>query len=747
MTRDPHPATVPPAHSSSLRVRRSIVLACAVFLGAGLAHPTTSSAECEDWGDQLRFVDFVFPSGLFDGFVSVAKEGDLLYTFGEWFEVGNYLEIADVTDPESPITLAQVPMVVPEDTIILEGDHLYYHDTANIRVLDVSDPTDPHIVGFFTPGGRVENLALDLPLAYVANLTNGARVLDMSDPTAPTQLGVAAGITSEHVAGNQQYLYSGNRGSSAALGVYDISDPSAPTLVFSEPGLKVGCLALDGDILLVGDRDYGLRVYDVTVGASPAELGSLATTALRKIQIEGGLAFIEADGVGVIVVDYASDPSQPVIVGAENIDAYEDFYVGEGELWIGNNYGTAFRFDATVPTSPQPVGNLPFTATALGAVIDGSLAYVAAGTAGLEIVDVSDPTSMTVVGSWTGTSVNSVDVLGGLAYVADESLGLVILDVSNPAAPTLVGSEPFAPFGTHVEVELPYAYVAMANDGLVILDVSDPSNPDWTGYIELAIDQFTLKDGYVFGIGGHWLRVIDVSVPPFPSLEGSYSIAQTADGIAIVGDHAYVGSGILRVYDISDPLAVSSLGYLYGPGWVDRVWADGSTLYADASESGVQVLDLASPAFPALAGTSRLAEDVDWVVAGDEWLFAGAGAMGLVALPLDCDAPSAVDGTEDVFAGLPGTSPVAIQQTGGWGPSGEIRLSLDLDVATDVTLCISDVQGRRVWSRPAEAYDAGSHTIVWDGRDRYGDRVPSGVFFARAATDGALARERIVIVH
>ena len=747
MTRNPHAAPV----SSSARSRfpgscRAIVLAGTLLLGTGLAYPTNASAECEDWGSQLRFVDFVFAATGFDGFISVAKQGDVLYTFGEWFEMGNYLEISNVSDPDSPIMLAQVPLSVPTNPVTLEGGYLYCNDVSNIRILDVSDPTDPTVVGFLHSAGRVEDLYIDLPLAYVANASNGIAVLDVSDPTTPTQIGTGSGVSAGHVVGNQQFVYSGSTVSPGNLSVFDISDPSDPTLVSTESGVRVGSIALDGDLLLVGDRNYGLRIYDVSVGAAPVEIGSVATNALTKIQLNGGYAFAEASGIGVIVIDYASDPTNPEVVGSENVDAYEDFYAVDDELWIANNYGTSFRFDATVPTSPQPVGNITFSANAMGAVIEGSLAYVAAGTAGLQIVDISDPTSMAVVGSWTGTSVNSVDVVGSLAYVADESLGLIVLDVSDPSNPSLLGTEPFAPFGTHVEVELPYAYLATPDDGLVVVDVSDPSAPDWTSAVDVVIDEFLLKDGYVFGIGGHWLRVIDVSIPPLPVLEGSYSIAQVADGIAIAGDYAYVGSGILRVYDISDPLAVVSNGFSYGPAWTDRVWVDGSTLYGAVREGGVQVWDLADPAIPIPAGTSRLAEDVDWVITGNDWLFASAGPMGLVALPANCDAPSSVDDAEGIFAESDHTSPVGIRQIG-WDASGEIRLALDLEAPTDVALSVSDVQGRRIWSRPAESFSAGTHTIVWDGRDRYGDRIPSGVFFARATTDAARARGRITIVR
>ena len=62
------------------------------------------------------------------------------------------------------------------------------------------------------------------------------------------------------------------------------------------------------------------------------------------------------------------------------------------------------------------------------------MAYVADDSAGLVVLDISDPANITQLGAFnTGGLALSVQVVGNLAYVADGSSGLVVLDISDPA--------------------------------------------------------------------------------------------------------------------------------------------------------------------------------------------------------------------------------------------------------------------------------------------------------------------------
>ena len=66
---------------------------------------------------------------------------------------------------------------------------------------------------------------------------------------------------------------------------------------------------------------------------------------------------------------------------------------------------------------------------------------MAAGATGLQVVDVSDPTLPSIVGSKnTPGNANDIKVVGNRAFIADGPSGLQILDVSTPTNPVLLGA-------------------------------------------------------------------------------------------------------------------------------------------------------------------------------------------------------------------------------------------------------------------------------------------------------------------
>ena len=76
----------------------------------------------------------------------------------------------------------------------------------------------------------------------------------------------------------------------------------------------------------------------------------------------------------------------------------------------------------------------------LGVVVSGNYAYVAAGSAGLQIVDVTNKSTPSVVASIdTRGNANDVVISGTLAFVADGTSGLQIIRVQNPLTPALAG--------------------------------------------------------------------------------------------------------------------------------------------------------------------------------------------------------------------------------------------------------------------------------------------------------------------
>ncbi len=116
-----------------------------------------------------------------------------------------------------------------------------------------------------------------------------------------------------------------------------------------------------------------------------------------------------------------------------------------------------------------PVAVNAFSPTALSYVsipgyandvdVAGGFAYVAAGGAGLQVVDVSDRAQPQVVAALPVGNAADVKVAGGVAYVAAEGSGLKAVDVGNPGAPAVLGSVAIAGGAQDLVVRGGLAYV------------------------------------------------------------------------------------------------------------------------------------------------------------------------------------------------------------------------------------------------------------------------------------------------
>lgn len=80
-----------------------------------------------------------------------------------------------------------------------------------------------------------------------------------------------------------------------------------------------------------------------------------------------------------------------------------------------------------------------------------------------------------------------------------------------------------------------------------------------------------------------------------------------------------------------------------------------------------------------------------------------------------------------------------------FNPSTAIDFSLDRSAR--VSISIHDVQGRLVRVLAEQDYDAGRHTVRWDGTDRAGGPVGSGVYFVRLSYPGGARAMAVALVR
>jgi hypothetical protein len=281
---------------------------------------------------------------------------------------------------------------------------------------------------------------------------------------------------------------------------------------------------------------------------------------------------------------------------------------------------------ATVPVtvavfSPIGLSFLPIPGQANGVDVAGPVAYLAAGAAGLQVVDVSDPAAPHIIGSLdTPGNGNGVKARGDFAYLADGPSGLAVINVSDPKAPVLAGSVDTPGTATRVVLSGATAFVADGDQGLQAIDISNPAQPkiiaalDTPGFAHgLAVDD--ARKLAVVADGPSGIQVVDISDPKGKGLLllGSLDTRPGDDGglaVAIAGSFAYVANGTpsangltggLLAVDLSDPTHPAAAGN--SPNTLSNLWdvviADGLALAADTfSQNAVHSFNLSAPSTP-----------------------------------------------------------------------------------------------------------------------------------------------------
>ena len=453
--------------------------------------------------------------------------------------------------------------------------------------------------------------------------------------------------------------------------------------------------------------------------------------------------------------------------------------------------------DASNPQSPVALGFLGIAGDAIAA--SGTTAYLAAGN--LQLIDVSNPASLHVVGTAATGNASDVMVNGTMAYVANGGAGLTVVDVSNPSAPVIKGSADTPGNAWAVAVSGSLACVADVASGLQVIDVSHPMTPRILGSVDTpgnAMDVAVSGSlAYVTDDDpGAGFQVVDLSNPRSPVILATLDLLGIANGVAVSGGTAYVADGNdnLQVIDVSNPSSPMIIGRGPDEDLSSRKVAASSQFVCvtDAGPQGPRNLLIlpsqcanSSPLLPNPGTQNGHVLEYFWmrVTATDANLdpltMSLVGPLPPWATFIDAGSGAAIlRGTPQ--PGQAGTYPISILASDGKStttisfniviaPSGGqvvgvdenaslrfrlavspnpfrsgIDLEFDLERDANVSVVILDLQGRKVRDLVSGKFPAGTHRATWEGRDDQGLSLGPGVYFARLITgDGRVQVQKL----
>ena len=475
------------------------------------------------------------------------------------------------------------------------------------------------------------------------------------------------------VYGDFVYLACGRTG----LQVVDVSDGSSPRLASTAriPGLSefnfIDLEVFDHYIYVL-DMINGLVVFDIATPDKPRFVRNhFVPRTPYKIIVSGCMAYITLvsyTGRNILLIIDSADPTDPVTVGYLDLPGFPRGFAVEGaHAFVYTESADLQAIDVSDPATPRFVDQIDLPGIAIDLVLSSSFVYASSvqyPQFTLAVVDVSDPSNMTAIGSvdanakymkasgskifaslgggtarfgvidivnpahpvvsarmaMPGSRVVSVTTNATAAYVLSQAdiiddCSLCVIDIREPDMPDPVSSLALPLVAWDIDVENKHCYVANYSAGLKIVDYSDVANPVIVGsaYVHEAVNVAVQKqhayvvDRFYNDMDDYWwtdLLVFDVSDPSHPTAVTTFELADFIYDIATTEDYAYLAADDLLVVDIRDPAHPQIVARAEFSGYGgSSVFLSGNYAYLSGSHNALHIVDITDPLHPAIVSS------------------------------------------------------------------------------------------------------------------------------------------------
>ena len=532
------------------------------------------------------------------------------------------VQIINITDPANPKAVSSVTddddgfdtfhesrgittVQIGQSTYALVASFLDH----GVQIINITDPANPTAVTSIndgeTDGGgntfdvleRSSGIATiqigQSTYALVASLLDdGVQIINITDPAAPlatssitdgdasdTAAGVF-GVTTVQI-GQSTYALVTASSSTGGVQIIDITNPTAPT---------VASAITDGGTF---DRLGGAR-------------------GITTVQIDSSVyALVASSNDGVQIIRIADNQPEPE----------PEPEISEESVIFTNPIAVSSVTDDT-PTNSSPFDQLNGAASIITVTIDSSTYALVASEFddGVQIIDITNPATPIAVSSITdatATNGSPFDALNGAFSITSIQIGsslyalvasfnddgMQIIDISDPTTPTAVSSVSdgdldsngvrFRELDGSVAVtavkigESTYALVTANRDrGIQIIDITNPGAPTVASSIANGVDGFNISlirhistvqigaSTYAlvtsFTTGGY-IQIIDISDPTAPIF------------VSLIDESITNGSDVFSSTHASTTITIGASTY---------------ALVTSQSQDGVQIIDISDPAVP-----------------------------------------------------------------------------------------------------------------------------------------------------
>ena len=684
---------------------------------------------------------------------AVFAAGSLVY-----YGLGNKLQIASFSNPQTPVKIGSVILSdIIEDlvrTSIGGNQHLVLSGGSKMWLINVQNPTTPSLVASVevAPGTTCEGIATSGTYAYIAAGDAGFRIYDISTPSNPsfvTSIDSLEYCESVVISGQYAYVAAGSRSF-----IIDISNPSAPVYVGRMTGYGGyhQYINVRSGYAYICNYDAGLQIVNVTNPASPVnvmEIPSGYRTA--RIIFDGNYGYVAIGDAGVAIYSTVNPASPVYVTQIQTTGRAASLYYGAitiggtptGHIFVANRNPApgVSAINVSTPSAPITTSFLAAIPSATGSAFtpfysDGKV-YVAYGTAGLRIIDVTNPSNVTLLGTANlGGESRGVVVSGNYAYVAAMDSGVHVVDVTNPTSPVKLSTINTSR-ARGIAINGNYVYVATRDSGLVVIDINIPTNPTWLTNVSGLDIENVATTGTVVGIS-LWSSIwfYDVTNPENPIVKGSTpTLTNGNEGFSIAGNYAYVPDGdSLKIYNISDLMSPTFVSKIRTGGYGYLSANDGDYCYVASEGTGVRAINISNPSVPFEAGFYDDVPQSRGVAVNGKYVYVTEKIDGLTVY--SNDLVTSVEGDESF---IPENITLHQNFPNPFNPTTNILIELKEN--SFVTLEVFNSLGQKVAVLLNNQLSAGSTNVVFDASS-----LSTGVYMYRLNANGFVLGKKMILI-
>ncbi len=447
---------------------------------------------------------------------AVKLSGDYLYIGG----LEQALAVYDISEPEYPVRVYDLDFNGYPHEFVIRGDTLFaasYH--GGVALLDISDPAAPFLLEQYFLPDFVYGLALDGPLVYACAHRSGLYVLDLRSDGEPPVIGHLEGFGSARKAmiTDEGLLTLDGFG---AMKLIDISSPSRPEEIWSvDLDFNAMDFAVKDDFLFLANWNYGAKLYDLELKEGMEKINEIVNYSECKsidikddiiyagggtggmlvfdnelnripipnytadgncleVNIEGDLAFLSSDENGLSIMNI-SDPYGIKEISALEIGGWAKSTAFDGrDLYLANWQGI-------VTVDIEDINNparRSFFDTDFGSskLITRNDTLFVAGSGGLELYDISDPSNIAFISGYrTDDPASGLTLFDNNVIMALGWGGVEIITISDNLLPVSHIDRSESGKAVASAVKGRYMYVAEVDAGISVWDISDITRPEY----------------------------------------------------------------------------------------------------------------------------------------------------------------------------------------------------------------------------------------------------------------------------